>query len=391
MPAGVLNVNHNVAAMNVRQHMNINNGDLGTRLERLSSGLRINGADDDAAGLVVSEGFRSQITGLTVGVRNAEMGANMLQVAEGSLNEVSAMLIRGRELAVQASTSTMNDRNREAVDAEFNQIKQEIDRIAHASVYNDQTLLTGMGNRVDELNSTAITASATSGVSHISVTGSPAGIYTIEDNPLDASISIGNGVVSQTIEIGTMLDQNHAVATGTTSTFSFDRLGIQVTIAGHDVSNATGSYVMGDLDGLTIEVDEGSGGSFQVGADDVADDRIEIGIEDMRASGNALNLNVISLTSMSGARTAIAQFDLAIEKVSLERGRIGVTMNNLEHAINSTENSIENNANSENAIRDADIAVEITAFTRGQILTQAATSMLANANAQPQAALNLLQ
>ena len=130
MSAGVLNISHNIAAMNVRKHMNINNGDLGMRLQRLSSGLRINGADDDAAGHVVAEGFRSQITGLTVGVRNAEMGANMLQVAEGSLNEVSAMLIRGRELAVQASTSTVNDRNREAIDAEFNQIKKEIDRIA---------------------------------------------------------------------------------------------------------------------------------------------------------------------------------------------------------------------------------------------------------------------
>ena len=95
-----LNVNNNIAALNTRRHMNLTNKDLGTRLERLSSGLRINGADDDAAGLSISEGFRAQISGLNMGVRNAEQGSNLVQVAEGSLNEVSAMLIRLRELAV---------------------------------------------------------------------------------------------------------------------------------------------------------------------------------------------------------------------------------------------------------------------------------------------------
>jgi len=391
MPAGISNINTNVAAINVRRHMNINNGDVGKRLERLSSGLRINGADDDASGLVVSEGFSSQITGLTVGVRNAEMGANLLQVAEGSLNEVSAMLIRGRELAVQSSNSTMNDRNREAVEAELNQIKQEIDRIAHSSVYNGQTLLTGFGIRADEANSTAITASATTGILRTNVSGSASGVYTIADSSSEATISLGNGVVSQTIAVGTILDQNLAVATGTTSVLNFDRLGIQITVAGHNVGNATGSYVAGELDGLTIEVIGTTGGSFQVGADNVFEDRIEVGIDDMRASGTFLNLNVISLSSLASSRTAITQLGQAIEKVAFQRGHIGAAMNRLQHTVNFTENSIENNTNSEGTIRDADMAVEITAFTRGQILSQAATSMLTNANAQPQAALSLLQ
>ena len=141
--ANPLNLNNNISAINVRRHLNFNSGDLGTRIERLSSGMRINGADDDAAGLTVTESFRAQISGMTMGVRNAEMGANLLQVAEGSLNEVSSMLIRMRELAVQSANSTMSDLNREAIEAETTQLKQEIDRIALSTTYNGQVLLAG--------------------------------------------------------------------------------------------------------------------------------------------------------------------------------------------------------------------------------------------------------
>ena len=130
-----INVNNNISAINVRHHLSANSSDQSTRLERLSSGMRINSAEDDASGLSISEGFRAQITGMQAGSRNAEMGMNLLQVAEGSLNEVSAMMIRMRELAVQSSSSTMNDENREAIEAEVTQLKQEIDRIANSRPY----------------------------------------------------------------------------------------------------------------------------------------------------------------------------------------------------------------------------------------------------------------
>jgi flagellin len=389
--AHALNVSHNIAAINTRRHMSATSNDLGTRLERLSSGLRINGADDDAAGLCISEGFRAQITGLSMGVRNAEQGANMVQVAEGSLNEVSSMLIRLRELAVQASSSTVNDPNRESIDAEVNQIKQEIDRIAHSTVYNGQSLLTGFGNIVDDAASSALTASATTGVTMLRVSGAPEGTYTLSDTAGDSKVTLGNGVVSQTITIGTLLDQNGAVTTGTTAVLNFDRLGVQLTLAGHGVADATGSYVDGDLDGMTIQVNGGTGGSFQVGANDVAADRIEVNMGDMRASGNTLNLNTISLGTQSGARAAITRIDLAIDKVSNQRGLLGATMNRLQHTISFTDNSIENNTNSEATLRDADIAAEVTQLTRAQILAQSGTAMLSQAHAKPQAALSLLQ
>jgi len=383
-----LRINTNVAAMSTAHIMGDNNGDLGTRLERISSGKRINTAADDAAGLVISEGFRALITGLTMGVRNAEMGSNLVQVAEGSLNEVSAMLIRMRELAVQSASSTMSDLNREAIEAEVTQLKQEIDRFAHSTVYNDQALLTGFGNSLDENASTALTDAATTGVVGVSISGVSDGTYTMTDNA-DGTLSIGNNTVSQTLNLNTVLDGNQ-VATGSTAVLNFDRLGISMTVAGNDVSGAAGDYEVGDLDGKTIVVTGAAGGSFQVGANDGAEDRIGVNIADMRASGVFLNLSALSVGTQASAQTAITQLDQAIAKTAQVRGDLGATMNRLQHSMNFTNNSIENNTNSEATLRDADLAVEVTRLTRGQVLSQAATAMLAQANSTPQRALRLL-
>jgi len=383
-----LRINTNVAAMSTAHIMGDNNGDLGTRLERISSGKRINTAADDASGLVISEGFRALITGLTMGVRNAEMGSNLVQVAEGSLNEVSAMLIRMRELAVQSASSTMSDLNREAIEAEVTQLKQEIDRFAHSTVYNDQALLTGFGNSLDENASTALTDAATTGVVGVSISGVSDGTYTMTDNA-DGTLSIGNNTVSQTLNLNTVLDGNQ-VATGSTAVLNFDRLGISMTVAGNDVSGAAGDYEVGDLDGKTIVVTGAAGGSFQVGANDGAEDRIGVNIADMRASGVFLNLSALSVGTQASAQTAITQLDQAIDKTAQVRGDLGATMNRLQHSMNFTNNSIENNTNSEATLRDADLAVEVTRLTRGQVLSQAATAMLAQANSTPQRALRLL-
>ena len=386
-----LNVNNNISALNVRRHMNANGSDQGTRLERLSSGLRINSSEDDASGLSISEGFRAQITGMTMGVRNAEQGMNLLQVAEGSLNEVSAMLIRMRELSVQSASSTMNDLNRESIESEVSQLKQEIDRIAQSTVYNKQTVLTGFGTRADETLSTALVDTADTGVAKVFVSGSPNGTYTFSDTAGDGLITLGNGTVTQTISMTTQLDTGLNVATGTTAIANFDRLGIQVTLAGDGATARTsGSYVDGELDGKTLILSGGTGGSFQVGADNVAEDRLEIGIGDMRASGAFLNLNTISMSTLISSRTAIGQLDIAIEKVAQVRSDLGAAMNRLQYTITSTENSIENNTNSEGTLRDADMASEVSAFTRIQVLTQASTAMLSQANATPQQALGLI-
>ena len=397
-----LRVNNNIAAMNARRRLSNNNRDLNVRLERLSSGLRINRAADDAAGLSVREGMRAEISGLKMNVLNAEQGSNLLQVAEGSLNEIGAILIRMRELAVQASSSTVNDLNRDSIQAEYTQLTQEIDRISLSTTYNDQVLLTGFGNQIDDALSTTITASNTSGVLDIKVSGASSGTYTFFDDGAgnatgsgtttdDSKISLGNGVVSQTISVGQLLDSNNAIVTGTTVVANFDRLGIQVTLAGHNVQNATGSYQDGSLNEQTIIVGEGTGGSFQVGPDDGINNRIEVTIGDMRATGNILNLTPTSVATLDSARSTITQIDQAVNKVSNQRGDLGAWMNRLAFTISFTENAIENIQNSESSISDADIAAEVMAYTRAQILSQAAMSMLAQANIIPQTALSLLQ
>ena len=384
-----LRVNNNISAINSRRHLNANNRTLGVKLERLASGLRVNRASDDAAGLAVREGFRAEISGLKVNVSNAEQATNLLQVAEGSLNEVNAILVRMRELSVQSSSSTVTDENREAIQAEFTQLSTEIDRIANATVYNEQSLLSGFGNQVDA-SSTALTASNTSGVTSVKISGAAAGNYTFVDGGSDGEVTLGNGTTTQTIRLATLLD-GCDVATGTQIVANFDRVGVQVTLAGASVSNATGSYSDGDLEAQTIVVAAGTGGSFQVGPTDRAYNRIEVNVGDMSASGANLNLNTASVATISSARSSITSIDQAITRVSQQRGELGAFQNRLSFTIAYTENEIENIQASEASISDADIASEVTDFTRAQILSQAATAMLAQANVLPQNALALLQ
>ena len=386
-----LRVNNNISALSARGQLNANNRTLGQKLERLASGLRINRAADDAAGLSVREGMRAEISGLKVNVSNAEQASNLLQVAEGSLNEVNAILVRMRELAVQSSSSTVTDQNRESIQAEFSQLSQEIDRIAQATVYNDQTLLTGFGNSVNDGTSTTVTASNTSGVTDVRISGAATGTYTFVDTGTnDGEVTLGNGTVTQTISLSTQLDGS-VVATGSEIIANFDRLGVQVKLAGAEVEDATGIYNDGDLNAQTIVVDAATGGSFQVGPTDSAFNRIEVNVGDMRASGSQLNLSNAGVASISDARTSITTIDLAITEVASERGNLGAFQNRLSFTIAYTENEIENIQASEAAISDADVAAEVTEFTRAQILSQASTAMLAQANVIPQNALALLQ
>ncbi|MBJ67462.1 MAG: hypothetical protein CME28_05560, partial [Gemmatimonadetes bacterium] len=293
-----LRVNTNVSSINAQRILKRNLGSVGRELERLSSGLRVNRAADDASGLVISEVMRGEISGLNQNVQNAEHAANLIQVAEGSLQEVSDILIRMRELAMQSANSTLNNSNRESLVAEFASLRTEIDRIAEATTYNRQSLLVGFGNRVSESLSTAVTASNTSGVKGVLLSSADAGTYTFEDTGGDSELTLGNGTVTQTINIGMKLDSG-AVATGATVAANFDRLGIQVSLAGVGASNATGSYVEGDLNGQSIFVEEGTGGVFQVGPTDRAVNRIEVSIQDLRTTGDILNLDEVSMETQA--------------------------------------------------------------------------------------------
>ena len=204
-----LRVMNNIQSMETRRLMSVNNRDLGMRVARLSSGLRINGASDDASGLSVSEGMRSLISGVTQGIRNAEMANDMLEIAEGSLNEISSILIRLRELAVQSASSTYSDTNRDAVQAEYSQLVSEIDRIAESTVYNDVVLLTGAGNTISSGSTASGSASSTTGVTRVTLSGADAGTYTFVDaSSTDNQITLGNGVITVMCSVAAVLKRS---------------------------------------------------------------------------------------------------------------------------------------------------------------------------------------
>ncbi len=358
------------------------------QMERLASGLRVNRAADDASGLVVSEGMRGELSGLTQNVRNAEHAVDLLQVAEGSMQEVGNMLIRMRSLALQSSSSTLNDSNRESLAAEFTQLSNEIDRIAQATSYNGLNLLTGFGNQVST-SSTALTTSSSTGVTNVQLSASDAGSFSFVDGTGDQQLTLGNGTVTQTLNLGTVLDEG-LVATGTSVVANFDRLGIQVTLAGAGVTGAAGNYVDGDLNNTTLQIEGGSFGGFQIGPRDSQVHRLDVNISDLRASGEVLGIDRLSIASQSSARAALNGLDQAIDTVSGERGRLGAVQNRLSHTISFSENEIENIQASEASIRDADIALEATSLSRSRILLQSSNSMLVQANVRSIQALTLL-
>jgi len=485
-----LRLGTNIASINAGRHLNTNTADLQKRVERLSSGLRINRGADDAAGLSVSEGMRAELMGMRQGVSNAEQGINLIQLAEGSLNEVSNMLVRMRELAVTSANSTVNDRNRKGLTAELNQLSAEIDRIALSTTYNRQVLLTGFGNQVSQSGAASTALAGFSGVSEIGISGAVAGTYIFsdsntDDNQITLTLDQADGTtLKQSIDLGASLDRDlgkNLVATGTTFVANFDRLGIQVIMLGAGIDEGTtlrstmasaatsgqlimgsgdnaatvtvaagtslatvateidtalktltppgsavydatlgeiqietaghtfgenandgttgsiigtvngNSYIDGRLDGRNFRIEPGTGGLLQVGPNDNANNRIAVNIGDMRASGSTLNLTGLSVANQESARRAITTIDEAVLSVAQQRGDLGAVQNRLEYTTGNLANAIENLQAAESAIRDADVAAEISHFTRSQIMTQAATAMVAQANSLPNTALQLLQ
>ena len=384
----MFNINNNISAFNTQRSIGRNVVGVNRELERLSSGLRVNRAADDASGLVVSEGLRSLAARMEQNVRNAQQSADMLQVAEGSLQEVNNILVRMKELAIQSATSVLNDRNRDSVASEFNQLVSEVDRISQATMYNEKNLLTGFGNQVST-SSTAIATSNATGVTRIAISAAAAGTYTFVDGGGDGRLTLGNGLVTQTLITGIQLDGS-VVASGTTTIANFDRLGIQVSLAGANTSGATGSYIDGDLNGTSLIIEQQTGGVFQIGPTENVVDRLEVGIPDLRASGTTLNLGNLSVNSITGARSAMVSIDRAIETVASERGKIGAVQNRLAFSIGFTENEIESTTAADASIRDADVAREFTELTRSQLLLPASNAMLVQANVTSVQALALL-
>ena len=279
---------NNIPSLNAQRILGINNGRLAQSVERISSGIRINRGSDDAAGLAISEGLRSDIRALRQAVRNANDGVSLINVTEGALNEQSGILIRLRELASQAATGTVGSTERATIQLEFTALRNELDRIAQTTEFNGQKLIEGS------------LASSVGSTSHILI---------------------------------------------------------------------------------------------QVGLDSTSHSRINLNTEvDLGAmTSTGLSIHELSVTSADAALTALEQVNTSIGTLTAGRGKIGAVQNRLIRTISTISIAVENLSAAESAIRDADIAEEVALLTRNQILVQAATAMVGQANLIPQSVLQLLQ
>ena len=391
-------INTNTASLNTYRSYGSAQAGLEKNIERLSSGLRINKAADDAAGLAISNRMDNQVRGMQQANRNVQQGNNMLQTAEGAMEEISNILSRMRELSVQSASDGVNTDDRASIDLEFQQLKSEITRIAEATEYNNTKVLNGnlYGNVVDAASGDLdeVTNVGSDGIKINQNKNTAAGTYTISfidgtdgTTPLNSGnleagdvVRLSNGSDSYDYELQAGDIDSNAIKSG--SKFSFGHSGIEVT-------TKTGTLAVTDLKDKTIEVNTGDGATLQVGADNSSDQRIGFSLKGQTSTH--LNLEDDDLTSLANAQTAIDALDDAIQQINDERATIGSKQNRLEFTSSNLMNSIQNNSASMSTIRDADFASEAADMARNQILVQSGTSMLAQANGLSQNVLALIR
>ncbi len=395
----------NVAALNGQRNLNSTSMKMGKVLEKLSSGYRINRAADDAAGLGISEKMRAQIRGNSQAIRNAQDGISMIQTAEGAMDEVHGILQRMRELGVQAANDTYDSAARESIGTELVQLRSEIDRIANATSFNGQNLLTGALTGVnggatgtDLVVGDALATTATAFVSAVDVSTAKAQTYTITSGGAGQLTLTGADTTTQTITGITNLGANES------RTFNFSNLGVSFTIQAGAAGKSAADLVT-DLTAAadnTIVVSGSAAARLQVGANTTLNDTMAVSFNDVRATATTgLNLVTTGTVNWSGASTIVSsntaaqafinQIDGAVTTLNTRRSDLGAAQNRLEHTVNSLGVSVENLTASESRIRDADIAELSTKMVSNQILQQAGTAVLAQANQASQAALSLLR
>lgn len=463
-------INTNIASLNAQRNLTRSQGMLNTSLERLSSGMRINSAKDDAAGLAISERFTAQIRGLNQAVRNSNDGISLSQTAESALSEVTNNLQRIRELAVQSSNATNSASDRKAMQEEVAQLVAEIDRVAKQSNFNGVKLLDGtfssqafqVGANVGEtISIDSISNSTKAGLklddgtatvnSSTKVSGAlTAGGLTINGKDVAATSQDAKAMAEA---ISAVADNVTATAgasdvtlsafaahtgndTGASSTMTITIDGVEIShtaaagaaITAADMQAAldgisstngyinatttyTGTFSGGDLkitksDGSTFQVtstlDNGSGGvddasgygtiaSITSTGEDLVIGGDEVANAGLTAGTTASSGNTLDVSTVSGANAMITAVDTALDTVNSSRAKLGAVQNRFESVINSLQTASESMSAARSRILDADFAAETAQLTRAQILQQAGTAMLAQANALPQNVLSLLQ
>jgi flagellin len=431
----MVSVNTNIAAMNAYRNLSTTNAAMSKSLERLSSGFRINRAADDAAGLAISEGLRSQIGGMTQAVRNTQDGTSVVQTAEGALSETTSILQRMRDLSVQASSDgSLNSDAKASIQKEMSQLKSELTRISDTTTFNGTKLLDGnykgtfqVGANSGETISVNIgnaMSAAGLGVGGVDVTGN--GLYVNAAGTAAASGAVAttnatSGAPATLLIQGANGEKNFDVTAGSGDVSAYDHLSGQISFGGKtfdlgsvDYSNADGDNNSGTVPtaaqalaalntaakaalGLTTNPFTAgtgtSGNQLTFKVQDAITNYTGTGGIALGGTGvTAAQISAATATfsGATGASNALGLIDAAITKVSSQRADLGAIQNRFEHTVNNLNTAIENTTASESRIRDTDMASEMTNFTRTQVLTQAGTAMLAQANQSTQSILKLL-
>jgi flagellin len=390
-----MRINNNIMALNAHRQLAVNQTNASKSMERLSSGMRINRAGDDAAGLAISEKMRGQIRGLKQAARNAQDGISLIQTAEGALNETHAILQRMRELATQASNDTNTVVDRKEIQKEINELIDEIDRIGNTTQFNTQNLLdssfTGkfhIGANADQNIELSIADMRTGNIGKVTkqeATSTAALTKTdftdkTEDDPAGDDDTDGFKVTVDGTDYNVVLDQNYATIADVVAAINeqLDGSGVSVSL------DATNRIVFTSNEEFVV--DPGTG--IAAGATTSAEVTKIASLSALKVDPeNAVSGGVLT---QADANDAITAFNNAIETVSAERSKLGAYQNRLEHTIANLGTSAENLQAAESRIRDLDMAEEMMAFTKNNILQQAATAMLAQANMAPQSVLQLL-
>ena len=406
-----MRIQHNIMAMNAYRNYTNNTSALSKNLEKLSSGYKINRAGDDAAGLAISEKMRAQITGLDKAQDNAKDGISLVQTAEGALTEVHDMLNRMYELAEQSANGTFEDgTDRKQLQKEVDQLKSEIDRISDSANFNGIKLLDGS---MSANGTTTIQSAAGNNKASVDVTITADSLF--DSTGKRSELTFKLAAVSSNAQDGAQVDENGNVtislkkktlysaediqallakATAKNSNVSADALKAaqNATVTGAGIGKATNTADwtgIAKLSNGAAKANQGKPLTLQIGDTSDSFNQLRVGIKDCHVA--ALGLTDMKISDQDNAAKALDKIKSSINYVSDVRGTLGATQNRLDHTINNLSVMQENIQDAESTIRDTDVADEMMAYTKNNILIQSAQAMLAQANQVPQGVLQLLQ
>ena len=378
-----LSINTNIASLSAQRSFFNSNAALETAFERLSTGKRVNSAADDAAGLAIGKDLESRVRGLNQAVRNVNDGISMVQVTEGTLDEVTSILQRMRDLAVQASSDGIGDTERGYLDTEHSKLATTLEAVVNQAKFNDKDLIDYDGT------SFSIQSGADSGeVTTISIGGVSDSILAVGANDITLNAAQKERVVFDDFVLGAdgIYTVTVTAAGGGTSTIATDdETFSDMAALATELNTKTSDYVFSAEDGRLVATyvaaGNGTNTNFAIAGD---------GGAGATADTSAKIYNGTT-TSRDSASAAIDVIDTALDAVAKERAKLGATQAQLESTVRNLANVAENTSAAAGRIMDTDYAAETANLTKAQILQQAATSILAQANAQPQSVLALLR